>query len=89
MLGYFFHRPLPPALEGLDDLALDLRWAWSETTDQLWAMLDPEAWDRTRNPHFILQQISQSRLEEAASDPDFKQELQRWVTQRARPSSEG
>jgi len=84
MLGYFIHRPLPPALEGLDDLALDLRWAWSEATDRLWAWLDPEAWERTRNPHFILQHVSQARLEEAAADPEFTQELQRWLTQRRR-----
>ena len=69
MLAYFFNRPLPPGLEGLADLALDLRWTWSHSTDQLWETLDPEAWERTGNPHFILQSVSQARLEEAAADP--------------------
>jgi len=84
LLAYFFNRPLPAELEGLADLALDLRWTGSDSTDQLWAMLDPEAWERTGNPHFILQHVSQARLEEAASDPDFLKELRRWLTQRHR-----
>ena len=29
MLANFFNRPLPPGLEGLADLALDLRWTWA------------------------------------------------------------
>ncbi len=82
MLAYFFNRPLPPGLEGLDDLALDLRWTWSLATDRLWEWLDPEAWERTGNPYFILQSVSQARLEEAAADHDFQEELQRWRAQR-------
>lgn len=84
MLAYFFNRPLPPELEGLADLALDLRWTWSHSTDQLWEMLDPEIWERTGNPYFILQSVSQARLEEAAADDDFKEELRRWLHQRQR-----
>lgn len=82
MLAYFFNRPLPPGLEGLADLALDLRWTWSHSTDRLWERLDPEAWERTGNPYFILQSVSQVRLERLASDPDFKRDLQAWVAQR-------
>jgi starch phosphorylase len=82
MLAYFFNRPLPSGLEGLADLALDLRWTWSHSTDQLWETLDPESWERTGNPYFILQSVSQARLEQVATDADFKQELQRWLTQR-------
>lgn len=84
MLAYFFNRPLPPGLEGLVDLALDLRWTWSHSTDRLWEVLDPEAWERTGNPYYILQNVSQARLEEAAADPDFKEQLRNWLTQRQR-----
>jgi glycogen phosphorylase len=82
MLGYLFHRPLPPELEGLAELALDLRWTWSHATDRLWESLDPEAWERTGNPYYILQNVSQARLEEAAADPAFQEQLRNWVTQR-------
>lgn len=84
MLAYFFNRPLPPGLEGLADLALDLRWTWSHSTDRLWDVLDPEAWERTGNPYYILQNVSQARLEEAAADPAFKEQLRSWLTQRQR-----
>jgi starch phosphorylase len=58
-------------LEGLADLALDLRWSWSHSTDELWRMLDPDLWETTHNPWHILQTISQTRLEALACDPDF------------------
>ncbi|MDP3090537.1 MAG: alpha-glucan family phosphorylase [Nitrospira sp.] len=84
MFAYFLNRPLPSKLEGLTDLALDLRWTWSHATDRLWEMLDPEAWERTRNPYFILQNVSQARLEEAAEDREFAEELRTWLAQRQR-----
>jgi starch phosphorylase len=82
MLAYFFNRALPPELEGLADLALDLRWTWSHATDELWKRLDRAAWDHTENPYFILQSVSQSRLEQAAKDAAFTSELERWLAQR-------
>jgi starch phosphorylase len=84
MLAYFFNRPLPPELEGLADLAVDLRWTWSHSTDRLWEALDPEAWEGTGNPYYILQSVSQARLEEVAADPSFTEELQKWLVQRQR-----
>ncbi|HEU4683440.1 MAG TPA: alpha-glucan family phosphorylase [Nitrospira sp.] len=81
MLAYFFNRPLPPGLEGLWDLALDLRWTWSHATDRIWELLDPEGWERTANPYYILQNVSQSRLEEVARDAEFTREIKRWRDQ--------
>ena len=82
--SYFFNRPMPQGLEGLNDLALDLRWTWSHFSDRLWEQLDPEAWERTGNPYFILQSVSQARLEEAAQDPTLQNDLRMWVEQRNR-----
>ncbi len=56
--SYFFTRPMPAGLEGLTDLALDLRWTWSHFSDRLWERLDPEGWKQTGNPYFILQNVS-------------------------------
>lgn len=75
---------MPQGLEGLNDLALDLRWTWSHFSDRLWEQLDPEAWERTGNPYFILQSVSQARLEEAAQDPTLQNDLRMWVEQRNR-----
>ena len=81
MQSYFFQRPLPEGLEGLADLALDLHWTWSHFSDRLWEFLDPEAWELTGNPYFILQSVSQARLEEVARDPSFREELRGWLIQ--------
>lgn len=82
MLAYFFNRPLPHSLEGLWDLALDLRWTWSHATDHLWKTLDPKAWERTGNPYFILQSVSQARLEQLAANTDFTEALRKGLEQR-------
>lgn len=84
MQAYVFDRPLPSGLEGLADLALDLRWTWSHATDQLWESLDSEAWRRTRNPYYVLQSVSQKRLEEAAANAEFTTQLGAWLAQRQR-----
>jgi starch phosphorylase len=73
----FLARSLPEELAGLDELALDLRWTWSHAGDALWRMLDPESWERTRNPWIILQDAPEARLESVARDPRFREELAR------------
>ncbi len=80
--SHFFNRPMPEGLEGLNDLALDLRWTWSHFSDRLWERLDPEAWERTGNPYFILQNVSQSQLEEAAKDNILTRDIKSWLEQR-------
>ncbi len=45
-------------------------------TDQIWKMLDPEAWEITNNPYMILENVSRRRLEEVARDEGFKAELE-------------
>ncbi len=73
---------VPDALRGLVDLALDMRWSWSHSSDELWRRLDPELWDITHNPWHILQTIAHTRLEEYAADPSFLQLVQQHVKAR-------
>src|SRR5690349_5941647 len=84
----FLHRSLPEGLEGLADLALDLRWINSPASNHLWATLDPEAWERTQNPFMILQNISRDRLMEAARDERLKEQLRAWLEKRERSLQE-
>ncbi|MCX6678328.1 MAG: alpha-glucan family phosphorylase [Methanothrix sp.] len=74
---------LPPGLEGLADLALDLRWTVRQTTDKIWELLDAEAWEKTKNPYLILQNVSQARLQEAARDESLKREISSWQERRS------
>lgn len=68
-------RTLPKELEALAALALDLRWTWSHSSDRLWERLDQDIRKRTHNPRSVLQCVPQARLEELATDPEFKKEL--------------
>lgn len=81
-MGAVFQRTLPEGLEGLFELALDLRWNKRMIYDQIWERLDPEAWERTHNPYLILQNISQDRLKEAAEDEKLKGVLSLWLQRR-------
>lgn len=80
--SHFYNRPMPKGLEGLNGLALDLRWTWSHFSDRLWERLDPEAWERTGNPYFILQNVSQAQLDEAAKDKNLTRDMKSWLEQR-------
>jgi starch phosphorylase len=72
----YLPRSLPPALKGLTDLALDLRWNWNHSADVLWQTVDPELWEATGDPWLILESISRKRLETLAADAAFVNELQ-------------
>ena len=59
------NRPSAYAIsDALTDLALDLRWSFNHSADQLWERLDPELWDLTHNPWVVLQTVSRERLAE-------------------------
>jgi glycogen phosphorylase len=70
-------RDLPSGLAALAELALDLRWTWSHEADALWEQVDAEAWNRTRNPWIILQDISAAQLQALAADGSFVAEVER------------
>ena len=56
---------LPLEVQGPDALtrlALDLRWSWNHSADDVWKRLDPDLWELTGNPWLILQSISQRKL---------------------------
>jgi len=64
-------------IEVLREMALDLRWTWSHAGDDLWRMVDPDAWRATENPWLILQGLTSTRLQELARDATFQAALQR------------
>jgi starch phosphorylase len=69
---------LPVDIEGFDalaELALDLRWSWSHTSDEIWQQLDPALWELTRNPWGLLQTVSRDRIERLTTDPVFHKKV--------------
>jgi starch phosphorylase len=72
----FDDRPLDKSIsDALTDLALDLRWSFNHSADQLWGQLDPELWELTHNPWVLLQTVSQEKLQTVTSDPAFQKLL--------------
>jgi len=76
------HKPmysfLPSDIEGLDslaELALDLRWSWDHSADEMWKELDPVLWDITHSPWILLQTVSHDRLEKLMSDSLFRDKV--------------
>ena len=76
----YFLPPMPEGLEGLTELALNLRWSWSHTADPLWEYIDPDMWNLTGNPWLILQTVSRTRLEALKSDARFRELMDKYVT---------
>ena len=75
----YFLPSMPEGLEGLTELALNLRWSWSHTADPLWEYIDPEMWNLTGNPWLILQTVSRTRLEALKSDARFRELMDKYV----------
>lgn len=68
---------LPQPLEGLAELALDLRFSWSHSADGLWQELNSDLWFLTRNPWMVLSSVSRERLKILADDEEFCDEIKR------------
>jgi starch phosphorylase len=76
---------LPTEIEGFDslaELALDIRWSWSHSTDELWRQLDPELWEITQNPWVVLQTVSRDRIKNVLADPVFHDKVDELVLNR-------
>jgi starch phosphorylase len=79
-------NPFPdiPAAEALTELALNLRWSWNHSADELWAELDAELWESTRNPWVMLQTVSRDKLRTVTLDARFQQKLDRLIQEKRR-----
>jgi len=75
----YFLPPMPEGMEGLLELALNLRWSWNHTADALWEYIDPRLWRQTNNPWLILQLVSQGQFDALNKDPKFHKLMNRYV----------
>jgi starch phosphorylase len=70
-----FSRSDIQGISELAELALDLRWSWNHSSDQLWRELDQDLWQQTHNPWIILKTVSKDKLIEKLGDPAFQTKL--------------
>ncbi|HSR11264.1 MAG TPA: alpha-glucan family phosphorylase, partial [Thermodesulfobacteriota bacterium] len=69
-----FYAFFPTEVEGFEslaELALDMRWSWNHSADEVWKRLDPALWELTQNPWVVLQTVSRDRLRKVMDDPEF------------------
>jgi len=72
------HDLLPTDIEGygcLTELALDMRWSWDHSTDEVWRRLDPVLWELTHHPWDVLQTVSREKVRDILADGAFRQRL--------------
>ncbi|GAA5157227.1 alpha-glucan family phosphorylase [Pseudonocardia eucalypti] len=63
---------LPEPLAPLQELAANLRWSWHPPTQDLFASLDPQAWEQVKgDPVKLLGAVSSQRLLELAEDAEL------------------
>jgi starch phosphorylase len=67
---------LPEPLASLQELAANLRWSWHPPTQDLFAAIDPEAWERvSADPVRLLGEVSSQRLNELSNDPELVEQV--------------
>jgi starch phosphorylase len=71
-----------PQYDELVELALNLRWSWHHSSDELWGKLDPELWELTQNPWAVLQAASRKRLAEMCAEPGFVRRIDELVREK-------
>ena len=69
-------RNMPPPLQGIARLAMNLRWVWNHATDRVWEALAPEVWHQTGNPVLVIQNTARSRFDELARNREFVERVQ-------------
>jgi glycogen phosphorylase len=77
-VSHQIYNLLPTEIEGfgsLAELALDMHWSWSHSTDEVWRQLDSKLWEITHNPWVVLQTVSRDRIEKVLADPVFLQDV--------------
>ena len=62
-------------VDKLSELALDLRWSWDHSADEIWKQLDPLLWNSTHSPWIVLQTVSRDRFQSVINDPVFHEKI--------------
>ena len=65
-------RHLPESLKDLEILSKNLWWCWNESAKNLFASVDPQAWEASgQNPIAMLDKVSLKRYQKLEQDADF------------------
>ncbi len=68
---------LPAKFKGLEQLARNLWWSWSPESQEVFRYIDPENWEKHKNPIKLLNELSYKRLKELEQDDIFIEKYQK------------
>ena len=69
-------RHLPDSLKDLEILSKNLWWCWNESAKNLFASIDPQAWEASgQNPIAMLDKVSLKRYQKLEKDTKFLSDL--------------
>ena len=72
----FVSRHLPESLKDLEILSKNLWWCWNESAKNLFASVDPQAWEASgQNPIAMLDKVSRKRYQKLENDAAFLADL--------------
>jgi len=72
---YAFFPTEVEGFESLAELALDMRWSWNHSADEVWGQLDPSLWELTENPWVVLQTVAPDQLRRTLENPVFRKRI--------------
>ena len=76
MKSYYSYSPNDIAgFDSLSGLALDMRWSWDHSADEIWCEIDPVLWNLTHNPMVVLQTVSRDRLQTLMKETAFRNRI--------------
>jgi len=78
-LRYSFSPKDVEGFDALSELALDMRWSWDHSADEIWREIDPTLWNLTHNPMVVLQTVSLDRLNSVMNEPQFRNRIDELV----------
>jgi starch phosphorylase len=68
---------LPESIAPLSRLAKNLRWSWHRPTEQLFADLNPQAWETVHgDPVKLLGSLTREEIQQIADDPDMVRRIE-------------
>src|SRR5918998_1979845 len=74
-------RALPEPLRALGRLAWNYWWSWAADGAAVFRDLDPAVWEECEhNPRRLLAEVSEFRLMQMATDPDYCERVRRLAT---------
>ncbi len=89
--GYTVSDLRSDTVDGFDslvELALDLRWSWNHSTDDIWRKLDSDLWETTQNPWVVLQTVSKEQIECVLGDNLLRKKIDQLVSEKRKALSE-